>query len=186
MDDANPTAERCEQMLGEFAEWLHASAREAHQRLMASETADDFATYNNSLHKLGRNLRQTLALHKRFADERLEAEAEAAQEAEEVREAPREWKVSRVRNALERLVWDEHERDEDYDDGPGERLLEDIDERLHHLSYEAEFLQTSDEALIARLCEEFGFDVPPQILQALAIVAQADAPRPAANGHDSS
>jgi hypothetical protein len=57
-------------------------------------------------------------------------------------------------------------------------------ERVDALSLEPDFMDTSDEALIAQLCAEFGFAVPPHIVQALALVAQADAPRP--NGHDSS
>ena len=177
---SEPLASRHEQMLGEFAEWLHASAREAHQRLMASESAEEFTAYNNALHKLGRNLRQTLALHKRFADDRLEVEADAQAEADEARQESRRWKRSRLRHAMERMVWDEHERD-DHEDGPGERLLEDIELRLASLSTDPGFFETDDEVVIARLCQEFGFDVPPHIVQALAMVAKADAPRP--NGH---
>jgi hypothetical protein len=173
-------AERCEEMLGEFAEWLHASAREAHRRLMESESAEDFSAYNNALHKLGRGLRQTLALHKRFRDERAKGEAEAARKARDAREAPRAWKRARIRHALERLVWDEHERDEDDEDGPGERLLEDIEHRLAALMAEPDVMDTPDEVLIAKLCEAFGLDAPPHVVQALAIVAAADAPRPRA------
>ncbi len=177
------TAERREEMLGEFAEWLHAAARETQRRLMESESAEDFAAYNNALVKLGRGLRQTLALQARFEGERLKGQAEAARTAARAREAPRDWKRARISSALERLVWDEHERDEDYEDGAGERLIEDIDDRLAALCVEPDFMDTPDEALIAQLCEEFGFDVPDPVVKALALVAAADTPRPAPNGH---
>lgn len=182
MAEPSPTAERREQLLGEFAEWLHATARETHRRAMAAEDAQEFAIYSNGLAKLGRGLRQTLALQARFEAERLKDQAAGAAEAARNSDAPRQWKCNRVRHAMERLVWDEHERDEDYEDGPGERLLEDIETRLQVLSCEDDFLDTSDEVLIAGLCKAFGLEAPPHIVTALAIVAAADAPRPALDG----
>jgi hypothetical protein len=174
MPGSNPIAERCEQMLGEFAEWLHASAREAHSRLMASETAEDFATYNNALHKLGRGLRQTLALQKRFVDERLSQAARAEQIAQAYRPDPVGAKRSRISSAIERVVWNEHE---DFDEDEVERFMEDVDDRLDALAQAEDFLATPSETLIARLCEHFDLDVPSHIVKALAIVSEADEPR---------
>jgi hypothetical protein len=174
--ETDPIAERQEQVLGEFAEWLHAAGREAHQRLMASETADDFATYNNALHKLGRGLRQTLVLQRRFIDERLKGEAQARLMAEARRPDPVGHKRSRISSAIARVVWNEHE---DFDEDEVERFMEDVDDRLLALAGDPAFLDIPGETLIAKLCEEFDLDVPAHIVKALAIVAEADAPRPA-------
>src|SRR5690349_17924085 len=105
---SDTTAERREQILGELAEWMHAAAREAQRRMLDAETADDFAKLTGSLSKLGRGVRQCAMLQKKFEDERLKGEAEAARKMRDERDAPRKWKRSRLGHALERLVWDEH------------------------------------------------------------------------------
>ena len=184
---SEPLASRHEQMLGEFAEWLHASAREAHTRLMESETAEDFATYNNALHKLGRGLRQTLALHKRFAEERLQGEAHAAAEAAEARDEEVQARRARIGRAVARRLDAAWTETEDLDDN--ERFNEELarlNDRLDDLAGAEDFLNLDPEALIVQLCAAFGLDVPAHIVQTPAIAAQADAPRPAPNGHDSS
>jgi hypothetical protein len=178
MSDLAAIAEAHEQALGLLADRTLKLALHLQESAMEIEDPDQKVRLALAFHRVGRGLRQTLALHKRFVGERVAGDAKAEREAEEAREAPRDWKCARVRHAMERLVWTEHERDEDYEDGPGERLLEDIEARIEALSDEPEFLATEDAALIARLCEEFGFEVPAHIVKALAIVAEADAPRP--------
>src|SRR5581483_9111457 len=161
-DAAAAIAERTEQMLGEFAEWLHAAGREAHSRLMASESAEEFSAYNTALHKLGRGLRQTLALQKRFIDERLRGEAEVQRLARVARPDPRGVKTSRISGAIERVVWNEHE---DFDETEVERFMEDVDDRLEALSHAEDFLAIPNETLIAQLCDEFDLDVPAHIVK---------------------
>jgi len=174
MSDAG--APRNEQMLGEFAEWLHAAGRETHRRLMESEATEDFTAYANALHKIGRGLRQALVLQSRFERERLAGEAAEQMQAEIDRPPdPRGGKRSRLSSAIERVVWNEHE---DFDEDDVERFMGDVDDRLYALSQAEDFMRTPNEALIAQLCEEFDLHVPAHIIKALAIVSEAGASTP--------
>jgi hypothetical protein len=175
MSDAT-APERCEQMLGEFAEWVHAAARETHRRLMESEAVEDFTAYTNALHKLGRGLRQALVLQKKFERERLAGEAAKRMQAEINRPPdPRGWKRSRLSSAIERVVWNEHE---DFDEDDVERFMGDVDDRLYALAQAEDFMATPNESLIAQLCEEFDLHVPAHIIKALAIVSESGSSTP--------
>jgi len=173
MSDCAATAERREQMLGELAEWLHAAAREARTRLQETETPADFATYNNALHKLGRGLRQTLALQARFETERLAGERQQRIQAETAAREARSSKKGKILGAIERLVWTEHE---DFDEDDVEAYMDDVVLRLDTLAEAPDFLATPDAPLIAQLCEAFGLPIPDPIAQALAAVAAERAP----------
>jgi hypothetical protein len=179
---ASPTAQRREQIAGELAEWMHAAAREAQRRLMEAETTEDFATLAATLAKLARGVRQSLALQAKFEAERLKGERAVRLEAEIAASSAVSWKKARIRTAVERVVW--NERDDVEDEEDLDEAMEEVDARLDRMAGAEGFMETPDEPLIGELCEAFGLKVPDAVVRALALVAQADTPRPGANGHD--
>jgi hypothetical protein len=166
-ETASPTAERREEILGELAEWIHAAAREAKQRLMEAETTDEFVKLAGSLAKLGRGVRQCVLMHDRLEGQRLRADAVAetarAEAASEARQNTLDRQKSRISRAVERRLEQEWPDTEDPDDGDEfNDRLDHLSERLDDLSEREDFLDTDADALIAKLCEEFGI-APPAI-----------------------
>src|SRR5438445_9666099 len=150
MSDANPTAERREEILGELAEWMHAAAREAQRRLLEAETTDDFAKLTASLAKLARGVRQSILVHRKLEAVRRDADRRAG-EAEALAAAgldfvPRHIKRVRLRTAVTRHVWNEMEDEEE-----AELFREDLNARLDDMEGEDDFLDIPIDDLIARL-----------------------------------
>ena len=131
---ANPPAERREQIAGELAEWMHAAAREAQRRLLDAESTEDFATLTGALTKLGRSVRQSLALQAKFEKERLHGEfvPPAAPAAKPVAapSSPHEAALAKkrgwVRRGVERCLWDEYDPSDDDESETGLSLLYDL------------------------------------------------------------
>ena len=150
-----------------------------------------------AVHRLGRGLRQTIALQAKLArDARMEAaqlppEPEAREEFEEL--APPDPKVVAVRRrrdwlprGVERCIWNEYDREDEAAEFTGDSLLEDFHERLADLTADPEaFLQRDPDTLLVDLCQELGL-TPPQFHPPAPPVPPAMPQVSAANGHDSS
>ena len=197
-------AERREQMLGELAEWMHAAAREAQRRLLEAETSDEFVKLTGSLAKLGRGVRQAILVQRKLEAERLAGDRETAAQAAAEREAAVEARRSRVAGAVGRRMeaaWPDEGRLDD-NEAFNVRLAA-LDERLDGLSETEDVLDLDPDALIARLCAEFGLPSPdagdaaepgsagtwarsPHHGEAGAAAPRSAPPAASANGHDSS
>jgi hypothetical protein len=193
VSETSANADRREQILGEVAEGLHAVFKETQRRAMEAEDTDEFVRLAGALSKLGRGLRQSLALHARFEKERRDAAAEAADgpapAAPTPPADPRRQAIDKrkafITRGVERCVWNEYD-DDDADDAYS--LLEDLSDRLDDLARQDAFLDADIDALIAQFCREIGVDPPEpptraHLPAAPAGGAEPPASAPRANGH---
>ena len=153
----SPTAERRLQMLGEFAEMALSLAREMHQAALAAETIEERTRLADSFHRMGRGLRQSLALHarlERYGERAAEAEADKA--ASQAR-ASRARRKAHVKGAVERLIWTEYEAD----DEDGLALADRLDAILDAEAETEDFVAADPDRMIAGLCTLLGLDRPP-------------------------
>ncbi|MDB5442475.1 MAG: hypothetical protein JWP73_851, partial [Phenylobacterium sp.] len=148
MDSDAEMMERHGRLLARFAEQAASLADDLQASALAAETPEQKQALSLAFHRMGRALRQTLALEAKLRrDARREdrLEADRADEISARRVAARK---ARVRGAVEALIWDEVEDDEQLD------TLRLLDERLEY-----EDLADPDEpvdALIQRVAHELG------------------------------
>jgi hypothetical protein len=155
MSEPLEITERRRRILAELSELGLASARDLHQRQLAAETAKDAALLANSLHRISRSLRQTLALEAKLdrdakrdiLEDRKEARREAARRVAQRRQ--------RVEATVERLIWTE------YEDAEAAVLVDDLDMLLDEAELTDGFCADAVETHIARVCEELGLANPP-------------------------
>jgi hypothetical protein len=195
--DAAIMLEAREQALGIFADAVLKLALHIQQEAMAAEDLDQKVRAAGAVHRLGRGLRQTIALQAKLArDARTEAARPAPRPepdewAEEDEPAdPKSIAVARRRDWLtrgvERCVWNEYERADESEEFTGDSLLEDFHERLSDLMDDPNaFLQLDPDTLLVELCKELGLK-PPEFHPRAPPVPALAAMQPAANGHDSS
>jgi hypothetical protein len=169
--NATPMIEAQEQALGIFADAVLKLALHIQQEAMAAEDLDRKVRAAGAVHRLGRGLRQTVALQAKLARA---SRAEAAKPAphpqseppEENQPAdPRTVAVRRRRDWLtrgvERCVWNEYDRTDDTEEFTADSLLEDLGERLSDLMADPEaFLQRDPDDLLVELCQELGLTPP--------------------------
>jgi hypothetical protein len=173
-------AEAHEQALGRLADRLLRYACHLLDEGEAAEDLNDKARVGEVAAKIGRGVRQTIALQARLARDARRGAHEAAVEDDARRTKAIPLKKAEVRRAVERLVWTEFERE----DHEAEQLLADLDETLLDEAFEPGFLETPTETLVARLAETFELTLPqPRPEEA---VAEGASPADRANGHDSS
>jgi hypothetical protein len=187
-------AEAQEQALGIFADAVLKLALHIQQEALAAEDLDQKVRAAGAVHRLGRGLRQTVALQARLArDARAEAakpQPEAKPPEEPAQCHPMAVAVRRRRDWLtrgvERCVWNEYERDDDAAEFTAGSLLEDFRERLADLTADPEaFLRLDPDALLVELCKDLGL-APPGFHPPAPVVPRT-APRAlVAEGHDSS
>ena len=187
-------ADRREQILGEVAEGLHAVFKETQRRAMEAEDTDEFVRLAGALSKLGRGLRQSLALHARFETARRDAASEAADEPAPPAPAdPRRQAVDNrkafITRGVERCVWSEYDTDDAGEEAAACSLLEDLSDRLDDLARQDAFLDADIDALIAQFCREIGVGPPErpvraQLPPAPTGGAEPPGPAPRPNGHD--
>jgi hypothetical protein len=192
MSEANASADRREQILGEVAEGLHAVFKETQRRMLEAEDNDDFVRLSGSLHKIGRGLRQSLALHARFEKERRDGAAEAARRLAQAPAPPAppldpqeqavETRKAFITRGVERCVWSEYDEDDENEEATAYSLLQDLSDRLDELAEDDAFLSADVDVLIEQFCREVGVDPPERPVRAHL----PDAPPTAhqANGHD--
>ena len=191
-------AEAQEQALGIFADAVLKLALHIQQQALDAEDLDQKARAAGAVHRLGRGLRQTVALQAKLArDARTEA-AKPQPEAEPPPE-PLEGPASRdpqtvavrrrrdwLTRGVERCVWNEYDREDEAAEFTAGSLLEDFQERLADLMADPEaFLGRDPDTLLVELCMELGL-TPPEFHPPAPQVPPAAPRAAAANGHDSS
>lgn len=199
MSEPHASADRREQILGEVAEGLHAVFKEAQRRTLEAEDNEEFVRLSGSLHKLARGLRQTLALHARFENDRLAdapaagAEVAPAPTPPPAPENPREDAIAKrkafITRGVERCVWNEYDDADEDEEATGYSLLRDLNDRLDDLAENDAFLDADVDTLIAQFCQELGVDPPErptrtQLPPAPAGRTEPPTSAPQANGHD--
>jgi hypothetical protein len=195
--DAAIMLEAQEQALGIFADAVLKLALHIQQEALVAEDLDQKVRAAGAVHRLGRGLRQTLALQAKLArDARSDAVATSGAEAPSpepdephVPPDPETVAVRRRRDWLtrgvERCVWNEYDREEEAGEFTGDSLLEDLHERLTDLMADPEaFLQLDPDDLLVQLCKDLGV-TPPEFRPPAPAVPAAFATA-ATNGHDSS
>ena len=146
--DTTEMAERHGRILAELAELGMSAARAVHGDLMAAEEPQVRAELGLTFQRLSRSVRQSLALEAKLArDERARAERAA--------QAALSHRKSRLKTAVEPLVWTEAE-----DDETAETRLTALGDFLDALSLDDDFLDGPIEAQIARICAAFGVPRP--------------------------
>ena len=194
-------AEAQEQALGLFADAVLKLALHIQQEAMSAEDLDQKVRAAGAVHRLGRGLRQTLALQAKLArDARHDAIAASQAQASlppppaepPAAPDPRTLAVRRrgdwLTRGVERCVWNEYEREEQAGEFTGESLLEDFSERLSDLMADPDaFLALDPDDLIVQLCKDLGLE-PPEFSPPAPLVpaALAQAPASAQVGCDSS
>lgn len=189
-------AEAQEQALGIFADAVLKLALHIQQEAMAAEDLDQKVRAAGAVHRLGRGLRQTLALQAKLArDARSDAaatsEAQASIPESAEPPAPPDPKTVAVRRrgdwltrGVERCVWNEYDREEEAGEFTGDSLLEDLHERLADLQADPEaFRRLDPDDLLVELCKDLGV-TPPQFRPPAPAVPAAFVM--ASTGHDSS
>jgi hypothetical protein len=169
--------ERQDAVLAELSELGLTLARELHARALAAETPQEADRLALAFQRVSRGVRQTSALELKIERDRRTAEREdrdaereaarrkalrqpcAADEDDEPVDpevAERQARVGdrfrRVRGALNRLMWDEAERDEE----EFEILSDDLENRLDEAARREDFLDVPIDTLIRQLKSDMG------------------------------
>jgi hypothetical protein len=149
-------AETRSRMLGELAELGLVLARDLQQAALVAEDSQDKVRLAEAFARVGRGVRQSLALHARMERDAARAAAEAESQARNLEPARRSRRKAEVRAAIETVIWREHERlDVDPD-----ILLEDLDDCLDAEARTDVFLHTDPATQIARLCRALELPIP--------------------------
>jgi hypothetical protein len=158
MTDASPTAERREQMLGLLAEKTLALACAVQQRALDAETSDEMAQLSQAFVRLGRSVRQSIALHAKLEKDRMQGQQAAA----ETRARDHSRAVAQRKHQLKRGVEDvlcaDWDPEIDEDEGESYELYRSLDERLNDLSEAEDFLDLDPDLVIAQLCDDLALE----------------------------
>lgn len=165
MSDRDDMAERHRRNLAELAELGMSLAREVHQRALSAEDAEEGQRLTLAFHRICRCVRQTMALEARLERDRRARDAAEIKQAADEAMARLKVHEDRVRAGVERLVWSEHEDDEDEFNA----ILESLDYVLRELTLSERFEATPVEELIREICDALGVAAPDD---------PADEPRP--------
>jgi hypothetical protein len=172
MQDAAPTAERREQMLGLLAEKALALACAVQQRALEAETAEEMAQLSHAFVRLGRSVRQCIALHARHEKDRLRGEHEAAEAAAQARGQAIERRKRQLEDGVEAVLCADWDPEIEQDEGESSELVRSLHERLEDLSEAEDFLDLDPDQLIAQLCD----DLAVEAARADAVLAPHKAP----------
>ena len=148
-------AERHAGVLKELTELGIALARDLQTTALAATDPDVKGRLSGDFHRVGRGVRQSMALEARLLRDKARFEREAEAEVEEARKAAVKAKAARVRAAVARLAWTEAE-DPDDEDGEVELLLGRLERQLELAEVEDDFLDQPIEVLIERIRREIG------------------------------
>jgi hypothetical protein len=171
--------------LGQLAELGLALAADLQRRALAAEDDDTAAKLADSFHKVGRSVRQTLALEAKLLREQAVDARELAAEDARTRPARIRQRQREVRREVERLIWneveDEHEAevgvdmlrdlaagaaemDADFADAPLDVIVARLKDLVfgHLADYRAERQQDEDGGEDEDGFEELEFDASPE------------------------
>ena len=156
MSEASAT-DADEALLDELAGLLMSAARMAHARMEAAQDEAAFHAAGQTLHRMARSLRQTLALKQRSRREAEQAKHEAAMQAanRRIEQVIRRREV--IKAAVERICWTEHEA---LDADDAEPLLDAIAEHCEAATLDPDFLGVPIPVQVARICQAVGLPVP--------------------------
>jgi len=143
-------------LLARFAEQAASLAEDLCAAALAAETAEEKQAFSLAFHRMGRALRQTLALEARLRRDKDRAGREDRIEAVRVEKARTEARRGHLKGTVERLIWTEQEN-LDADD-----LVERLDCLLEAEAGVEGFLAEDPQTQIVRLCKILGLDPPPQ------------------------
>jgi hypothetical protein len=143
-------------MLGELAEMALVLARDLQQAALAAKTADEKVRLADAFHKVGRGVRQSLALHAKMERDVQAAEREPPTPPADQIKARREGRAARIKSEVERLIWTEREKLEEEPYVLRARLTQ-----LLAVESRAEtFLDTDPDLQVARLCQALRVPLP--------------------------
>ena len=166
--DAEMTA-RHGRLLAGYAEQAASLAADLHAQGLAAEAPEEKRAISLAFHRMGRALRQTLALEAKLRrDAKAAARADRA-EAEELAKAGREARKGQVNARIAAMIWSEYEPDDSEALDFVERLEAVLDAQAEIEGFEARDL----DALVAEICEAIGY-APPAPPQAAPPRAPAD------------
>jgi len=134
-------------MLGELAEMALVLARDLKEAALVAKTTEEKVRLADAFHRVGRGVRQSLALHAKMERDAQAAEREAAPAPDQLR-ARRDGRAARIKSEIERLIWTERERLEEEPYVLRTRLTELVASE----SRSETFLDTDPDLQIARLC----------------------------------
>ena len=154
MTDAADMTERFARGLAEFSELCLASARDLLARQLAAEEATEAAACAGALHKVGRSLRQAMALEAKLRRDQAAAGREAVVRTAEADQKRRRHRRAQVEAALARLIWTEGE-------DAGEALETELSDLLDEEILADSFGDEPLDAHIARLCARLGVNPGP-------------------------
>jgi len=143
-------AERHARQLARYAELSLSLAEDVHASAIAAEDPDRKARLASGFHKLGRAMRQSIALEAKFVRDRARDLREAQACAAEAGQAAVRRRQDQVRSAIERQIYCEIEPH----DAPA--WLADLTERLEEEALYDDFEDESVEAHIDRLSADLG------------------------------
>jgi len=148
-------AERHAAALRELTELGLALARDLQATALASADPEVKGRLSADFHRVGRTVRQSMALEARLLRDKLRFEREAEAALVEARKEAVKAKAVQVRAAVERLVWTEAE-DPDDEDGEVALFMDRVDRELSLVEVEPEFLDQPVEVLVERIRRELG------------------------------
>jgi len=143
-------AERHARQLARYAELSLSLAEDVHASALAAEDPDQKARLANGFHKLGRAMRQSIALEARFVRDRVRDQRAADLDAAETARAAVKRRQDQVRADLERRIYCEIEPH----DAPA--WLADLEERLEEEALYDGFDDETVETHIERLAADLG------------------------------
>lgn len=158
MPDASEMAERHGRILAELAELGLGLARELQAQALAAETPAERAEAALAFQRVGRAVRQSVALEAKLERDRVRdarAAAEARAATDEARTAQRK---RAARAAVENVI-----RREITSHASVERLRDALGEALELESFKDGFLDDPAEAVIGRLCRTLGLATPAEL-----------------------
>ena len=146
-------------MLGEIAELGLVLARDLQQAAVQAEDPADKVRLASAFHRIGRGVRQSLALHARLERDLERAGREDQAQVVSLDQVRRARRKAHLKGAVEALIWTEQERFDDPED-----LVDRLDAILSAEADTDAFLDEPPDAAIARLRDVLNLPLPSEDL----------------------
>ena len=112
MSDVSEKVARQDRILAELSELAIGVARDLAQQVSAAETAQDAAAVASAFHRVGRAVRQTIALEMKLERDRKTLDREDGAHAAVARAEQMKQRRLRLRSTVQHMVWTEAEKDD--------------------------------------------------------------------------